>query len=572
MPQRPGRLLLLALPLAVFAAFIAYRLVLLQVVDHEHYVSQAAEEHFADTTVYSQRGAILDSTGHPLAISIDTYDVYVSGRAWADGALAAEVARRLAPIVNVAEAEILTAVAAAGEADALILRDLPYDQGALLANGDFPGVIVIPARERKYPEGDLASNLIGFTGLDDSGLSGLEADYNDVLQGVPGSRVYERDSLGNPIAFGSRITEEPVAGADIVLTIDRVLQRYVEDELDKAIKARGAKGGTILIMDPRTGGILAMASRPSFRLTTLDLGGVPDQDMLKNRPVTDQYEPGSVFKVVTVAAAIDQGLVTPDSGYTDSGYWEVGGEFIRNWDFSENGWTTVTQILQKSLNTGSIYLANLMGPDAFYDYVSAFGFGAPTGVGLAGEADGLYRTPSDPAWSWVDLASNSFGQGINVTPLQVVTAFSAAINGGKLLQPHIVKEVRGPDGVEIFDPVVVRQVVSERTSAQMRSMLQSVVEQPRYPAAVREYSAGGKSGTSNVPLSTGYTAQTVASFIGFGPADDPRAVILVKLDHPQDDEFGSTVAGPVFSKLMTTTLHHLRIPPQDALVHHAGTD
>jgi cell division protein FtsI/penicillin-binding protein 2 len=565
-------MILLALPLAGFALVIGYRLVRLQVVDHQSYVAQAAEEHFADTTVYSQRGAILDATGHPLAISIDTFDVYVSGRAWVDPLLAADVAGRLAPIVNVPASEILGAVGEAGESDALILRDLPYDQGALLASGDFPGVIVIPARERKHPEGDLASNLIGFTGLEDSGLSGLEADYNDVLQGRPGSIVYERDSLGNPIAFGSRITEEPVAGADVVLTIDRVLQGYAEDELDKAIEKHRAQGGTVLIMDPHTGGILAIASRPSFKLSTLDLGGVPDQDMLKNRPVTDQYEPGSVFKVMTVAAALDQGLVTPDSGYTDLGYWEVGGEFIRNWDFSENGWTTVTQILQKSLNTGSIYLANLMGPERFYDYVSAFGYGLPTEVGLAGEAEGLYRTPDDPAWSWVDLASNSFGQGINVTPLQVAAAFSATINGGRLMQPHIIKEIRGPESVQTFDPVVVRQVISEATSAQMRAMLQSVIDQPRYPARVREYSAGGKSGTSNVPLSTGYTEQTVASFIGFGPVDDPEVVILVKLDHPQDDEFGSTVAGPVFSSLMTTTLHHLRVPPQDALVHHAGTD
>ncbi|HEX5368796.1 MAG TPA: penicillin-binding protein 2, partial [Dehalococcoidia bacterium] len=417
-----------------------------------------------------------------------------------------------------------------------------------------------------YPEGDLASDVLGFLGRDHSGLAGLEADLDDVLGGTPGAIYFERDAAGNPIAFGQSRVDPGKPGSDVKLTIDRYIQKLCEDELDFEIKAHSANGGTILVMDPNTGAILAMASRPSFKLSTLNLDD-PNFAIYRDRAVTDLYEPGSVDKTLTMATALDLGLVTPNTTYYDSGLVVKDGYEFRNWDFSTNGTQTMTQVLQKSLNTGAIWLSDQIGPDKLYEYLKRFGYGDSTHSGLGGESSGIVRTNQDPEWSPTDLYTNSYGQGIAATPLQVITAVSSLINGGHLMRPYIVSEIDGPNSVRKFDPVVVRQTISPKTSATMVEMMHQVVDGvPGHGAQVKGYDVGGKTGTTLVSIPTGYALDsTIASFIGFAPVEDPAMIMLVKIDQPKDDPLGGIVAAPVFGKLAPQILRYLGVLPNNAL-------
>ena len=351
------------------------------------------------------------------------------------------------------------------------------------------------------------------------------------------------------------------------MTIDRYIQRLVEDELDFQLASHEATGGSIIVMEPKTGAILAMASRPSFRLSELDLDN-PVQDLYRNRAVTDAYEPGVGPEGDHHGhRAIDLGLVNPNTTYYDSGVVEKGGYTFANWDFSANGETTMTQLLQKSLNTGAIWLSDLIGPEKLYESIERFGFGEPTHSGLGGESAGLLRTHRDNEWYASDLATNSYGQGIAATPLQVITAIASVINGGELMRPYIVAEIDGPDDRRAYEPVVVRQTVSPRTSETMVEMMRQVVDGVAgHLGQVRGYDAGGKTGTTLVSIPTGYALDsTLASFVGFAPVDDPAIIVLVKIDQPQDDPLGGIVAAPVFAKLAPKILAYLNVRPNDAL-------
>ena len=448
------RVALLALVLLAAAGGLVARLAYVQVVHHDRYLAAAQEEHLERRLVRSARGAILDRNGFPLATSIDVYDLYVDRRAWREPGAAQAVATALAPhLQQDADALHSRFLDNAGGPIELIDAGLEFAAGQEIEKLGLAGVVLAGATERVYPEGDLASGVLGFLGREHTGLAGVEADLEDVLGGVPGAIYFERDGGGNPIAFGSARAEPGRPGADVRLTIDRYIQRLVENELDKQIKDHKATGGTIIVMEPKTGAILAMASRPSFRLSQLSLDS-PQLDLYRNRAVTDLYEPGSVLKVVTMATALDLDLVNPNTTYVDTGLAVKGGYEFKNWDFSVNGTTTMTQVLQKSLNTGAIWLSDLIGPTRLYDSIKRFGFGESTHSGLGGEAAGLLRTNKDPGWYSADLATNSYGQGIAATPLQVITAVSSLINGGKLMRPYVVQEIDGPESRRAFEPVV----------------------------------------------------------------------------------------------------------------------
>ena len=310
---------------------------------------------------------------------------------------------------------------------------------------------------------------------------------------------------------------------------------------------------------------MAMASRPGFKLSQLNLNDA-NQALFRNRAVTDVYEPGSVFKALTASMAIDLGLVTPETTYYDSGYAQIGTSVIRNWDYSINGTTSVTRLLQRSLNTGAVWLSGLVGADKFYDYAKKFGLGDATHTGLGGEADGLVRTNADPNWNTVDLATNSFGQGIAATPIQMIAAIGALLNGGTLMRPYIVQEVDTPQGTRTFDPVAVRQVIKPETAAQVADMLNQVVEGiPGHRAAIAGYHVGGKTGTTTgATLADGTVHDgNVASFAGFAPVGDPRMLMLVKLDY-REDRLGGDVAAPVFHDLAPAILGYLGIAPYNA--------
>jgi len=568
MTRLTWRFLALVFVLVLATATIITRLVYVQVIHHERYTLEAQEEHLDKRLVRSTRGAILDRKGFPLATSIDVFDVYVDRRAWAgDADRARQVAEALAPALGLDSRQLLARLLDDSRGPIDLLADgIDFEVGKEIQAQFLPGVTLAGGTKRFYPEGDIASALLGFLGRDHSGLAGLEADLEGVLSGTPGAIYFERDGGGRPIAFGKTREVPGSPGSDVRLTIDRYIQRLIEVELDQQIKDHRASGGVIIVMDPKTGAILGMASRPSFKLSELDLDA-PNLDLYRNRAVTDLYEPGSVLKVITMATAIDLDLVTPNTTYYDSGVVEKGGYTFRNWDFSANGTTTMTQLLQKSLNTGAIWLSDRIGADRLYDSIKRFGFGESTHSGLGGESAGLLRTNKDSGWYPADLATNSYGQGIAATPLQVITAISSVINGGRLMRPYIIQEIDGPDGRRVFEPVFVRQTISAKTSETMVEMLHQVVDGvPHHRAQVKGYDVGGKTGTTLVSIPTGYALDsTLASFVGFAPVENPRMIMLVRIDQPQDDPLGGIVAAPIFGKLAPKILSYLNVPPTDQL-------
>jgi stage V sporulation protein D (sporulation-specific penicillin-binding protein) len=544
------------------------RLVYIQIIHHDRYSLEAQEEHLDKRLVRSTRGAILDRNGFPLATSLDVFDVYVDRRVWKDDPTAPKrVATALAPYLNEPFDKLLARLLddSNGPID-LLATAVEFAAGSEIQNQYLPGVVLAGGNKRFYPEGDIASALLGFLGRDHAGLSGLEADLEDALGGRPGALYFERDGGGEPIAFGRSRFVPGRAGADVRLTIDRYIQRLVENQLDIEIRDHRASGGTIIVMEPSTGAILAMASRPSFRLSQLSLQST-DLSLYRNRAVTDLYEPGSVLKTVTMATALDLELVNPNTTYYDAGTVDKGGYTFKNWDFSANGITTMTQLLQKSLNTGAIWLSDLIGPNRLYDSIKRFGFAESTHSGLAGEATGLVRTNRDAGWYPSDLATNSYGQGIAATPLQVITAISSIINGGRLMRPYVIKEVDNQNGRRVYDPVMVRQTISEKTSRTMVQMMNDVVDGvPAHRAQVKGYHVGGKTGTTLVSIPTGYALDsTLATFVGFAPVEDPAFIMLVKIDQPQDDPLGGVVAAPVFGKLAPSILAYLNIKPAGQL-------
>jgi cell division protein FtsI/penicillin-binding protein 2 len=568
-PRLPWRIYALAGFFLLATSGLVARLAYIQLVNHDYYRQQANAEHFDKREVQTTRGAILDRNGFPLATSVEVFDLYIDHRAWEKRpSRAQETAAGLAPFLGTDPSVILARLQDGSEGPIELLESgIDFEIGRLIRELGLPGVTIAEATERFYPEGDLASPLLGFLGRDHSGLAGLEADLDDVLAGSPSFIYFERDGGGQPIPFAQSAVQPGQPGADVRLTVDRYIQRLIETELDFQIEAHGASGGTILVMDPMTGAILGMASRPSFVLSQLNLDA-PDFAIYRNRAVTDLYEPGSVAKTLTMAAAIDLGLVNPNTTYFDAGLVEKGGYEFKNWDFSAHGTTTMTQLLQYSLNTGAIWLSDLVGASELYRYLEAFGFGESTYSGLGGESTGLVRTNAADDWYPADLATNSYGQGIAATPLQVITAIASVINGGQLMRPYIVEEIDGPEGRRVYEPVVVRQTISAASSETMVEMMHQVVDGvPGHLGQVTGYDAGGKTGTTLVSIPTGYALDsTLATFVGFAPVDDPAIIMLVKIDQPQDDPLGGIVAAPVFGKLAPKILAYLNVRPNDELV------
>jgi cell division protein FtsI/penicillin-binding protein 2 len=558
----------------LFAFIVLARLAQLQILDHRMYANQAKTEQAGQTTVFARRGAVLDRNGNALAVSTDTWDVYVNSRTWKNDARGTRAAQQLGARLRMSPSELRDRVTRS-TGDVLIRRDVDYDTGRDIVRDVIPGVVMLPNSSRTNPEGDTAASLLGFIGQDNVGLAGIEASFNDTLMGRPGRAIFERDTTGEPIPFGQYIASDPVPGQDVVLTIDRFLQQLAERRLAEAMKEHRAQGGAIIMMDPATGEILALATSPGIKYTTLNLNDPAQVELMKNPAVTDVYEPGSVMKVVTAAAAIDRGAVTPDSTYVDNGIALIYDVQIKNWDDNVYGLQSMTEVLQNSINTGAIYMQQQLEavePGAFQRYLAAFGFDRPSGIDLSGEAIGIMRRPTDADWSPVDLATQSFGQSISVTPIQMINAIATAINGGNLMRPHIAKAYVSPDGRRTeIRPEIVGRAISAETSATVRKMLYAVVnpEGRSHPGRPRDYTAGGKSGTANVPIWGSYDDRQVASFVGFAPAEDPRIVVLIKLDQNQDLLTGTVAAGPIFSKLADEALHYLNVRP-DAARYAAG--
>ncbi len=547
---------------------VTLRLVHRQIVDHAQYAADARLIHYGQDTLADRRGALLDRNGYPLAASEAAYNVMVEKRAWNDPANAQAAADSLAEVTDASSAVMLGIVADTEAFELPVVRGLNYGQSVAVRELGLHGVRLLEGSRRAYPEGNLAAQLLGFVGQENSGLTGLEADLDSILGGNPGQVTYERDGIGNQLAFGARSETPAQPGANVVLSIDRYLQRVAEQELDRAIEENEAQGGTIIIIQPATGQVLAMVSRPTFDVTKPDLSDDSKQALFRNRAITDTSEPGSVFTLVTMGAALDLGVVSPGTWWYDEGVVHISGWSIYNWDFSANGSQTAQDVLSKSLNTGAAWLANLSGPSGFYEYIERFGFGVTTDSGLSGEVDGRVRTPeNDPeGWRPVDMATNSFGQGIAVTPLQMAMAVAAIGNDGVLMKPQLVNEIVGPLGTQVVEPESVRQVMSPETARTLLDMMGVVMDGASTAYIdVPGYAFGGKTGTANVATENGgYKPDAyISSFVGIAPLDEPEIAVLIKIDEPSGVPWGTVVAGPAFSRLAEQALTYLKVPPTE---------
>ena len=425
------------------------------------------------------------------------------------------------------------------------------------------GLEYTPMLMRTYPENSLASNILGFysyqAGESASGNYGIEANYDIPLGGKPFIFVQSNDpqKVKNP---------PPVpAGASLVLTIDRDIQAMTERVLDKALKDTGAKGGTILIMDPKTGEILAMAVQPRMNLNKYwDLGSIYTDGTPFNRAVGTTYEPGSVFKVLTMAAAFDAKVVNPDTPFLDTGTIVIGGVAIHNWDRGAWGPQTMLGCMQHSLNVCLAWVAQQLGPTRFYTYLNNFGIGHLTNVDLSGESNYPLHVPGDPFWYEINLGTNAFGQGVAVTPIQMITAINSIANHGKMMTPHLVHSTIQDGEERPTMPQVAGQPITAETADTLSEMLAVSLEKESSAALVKGYRVSGKTGTAEIPGPDGYTSGvTNASFVGWGPTDDPRFIVYIWLEKPETSIWGSVVASPVFKEVVENLTILMNIPPDD---------
>ncbi len=570
-PRRRVYLVLLAVVL--FMGSIGVRLVSFQVLRGADLELSARQERFSDRPVPARRGTIYDRHGAVLAgtVPADRLEVDLSRIDDDEG-----FARALAGPLATSPQEILgvfRGARARGQSWVQLKRHLTPAQSegvralrlkcmdATLAS---PCLTLTPEPRRVYPNGDFAAQLLGFANWDLTGVYGVESAYDGEIAGRPGRMRAELDVTGQVIAVVDHQLDPPVDGLDAVLTIDAGVQRVAEQQLEAAIASQNAAGGTAIVMDVQTGAIIALANRPSFdpnRFEGFDLG------VFANPAVSGLYEPGSTFKVLTAAIGLETGAVNANTVFYDGpGYIMIDGYKIKNAQDAVYGSETISEILQHSSNLGSAFIAGKVGPDAFYAKLREFGIGAPTGIDLPGEERGLVNWADAPDWRPINLTTNAFGQGITVTPIQMVTAVAAAVNGGRLMRPYVVKELRQGDRVvRTNQPQVVRQVISPGVSRQVVGMLTEVVDNVSYRyVEVPGYAIGAKSGTAQIPAAGGgyeLGDATIGSMIAVGPTENPRFVVYVKIDRPQKDPWGVHIAGPPTRQILLDLFTLYGIPP-----------
>jgi len=421
------------------------------------------------------------------------------------------------------------------------------------------GLTYVPHLMRVYPEKDRGSNILGFVTVEGEGNFGVEAKFNNLLAGEPKNVWIPRDP--NLVEDMPNIPD----GADLILTIDRDIQKAVEDIIDNAVDDNGADSGTIVVLDPQTGEILALATTPRLNLNEYWRYSEVFKDSTPfNRAISETYEPGSVFKVLTMAAALDKGAVTPDTEFLDRGVFEIGGTFIYNWNRAAWGPQNMTGCLQHSLNVCLAWVASQLGAKDFYNYMQAFGIGHLTGVDMAGEMPGRLKFPGDADWYDADLGTNAFGQGVAVTPLQLAVATAAIANDGKLMAPHIVRAVVNKGQQFDTQPRVVGMPISTKTANTLTEMLSRSLVDEASDALVEGNKVAGKTGTAEIPTPYGYSSNaTNASFVGWGPIDDPKFLVYVWLEKPTSSPWGSIVASPVFRDVVQRLVVLMQIPPDE---------
>ncbi len=567
---RPSRRMMFFLAVLVgFAFLIAGQLVRWQIIERRELVAGLQARAWYRKEIPSQRGLIMDHNRNLLALN--NYDYTIEAAPNMIPARDTEhVAAQLAAILGRPQQELLDKL----QGNALyaqIERQVPRETGQAIIELGIQGIFVTPLAVRVYPEHQLASHTIGFVAGDaeqgSKGYYGVEGFYDSALKGKAGLRKGRWDPWQQPVSFADRRAVGwtiPEQGRTLVLTIDRTIQYLIEQELAAAIERYGAESGSIVVINPKTGALIASASYPAYDPNAF---AETTESLFVDPVIGSQYEPGSTFKIITFAAALDAGAIHPNDLYHDLGFIEVGGRVLKNWDERNYGTVSMTDVLVRSLNTGTAFISTQLGASTFYNYVKRFGFGHKTGVDVEGEVNGQVRCQGDPAWHESDLGTNAFGQGLAVTPLQLLIAAGAIANRGFMMQPYIVEQLIRGDEVATARQVTMRQVIDEQTARTLTEMMVEVVERGATLAQVKGYRIAGKTGTAQTPIVGGYDPNlTIASFIGFAPADDPQFVALVKLDKPTQSPWGSSTAAPTFANVARILFSQLGIPPSQTQV------
>jgi len=536
--------------------FIAGRTIQLQVFQSPWLSEKAASQYERSQMIRGKRGTIFDANHQKMAVSIDTTSVAAFPKQIENPL---ETARALSSVLELNPKNIYQKLSSKKNF-VWIKRQINPKEAQNLKSLSIKGVGFIPENSRVYPNKILAAQVLGFSGIDGSGLEGIEFLYDPYLKGREIKIKVLKDAKGRGFGIPPQITEEH-QGQQLVLTIDRNIQYITETALEEAVKKYHGQTGLAVVMAPKTGAVLAMAHYPNFNPNTFDAF---DCKIWRNRAITDKFEPGSTLKIFNAAAAIDSERVTSNTiFFCENGTYRLGGTIIH--DTKPHGWLTLKKIIKYSSNIGSVKVMQTIGPEVLYEYLYKFGFGQKTGIDCPGETSGSLSHYKK--WTLVDAGSISFGQGIAVSAIQLVAAASAIANDGLYMKPHIVHKIIDDSGrtVKIFKPEQVRQVISAKSARIVRKIMQSVVAKggTGQKAALSGYSVGGKTGTAQkVSVDGGYAKDRfVSSFIGFVPVENPEAVILVVIDEPKTHHYGGTVAAPAFRKIAHGTLQYRKVIP-----------
>ena len=540
---------------AVLGVVLSVRVVYWQTAGRGELLTQATGQVRSDQVVEAKRGTIRDRSGAILAASVELRSLYAipSRIRDKDG-----VARSLGVLLG-RDAGPIRDRLSSGADWVFIQRRLPESAATAIAELHIDGLGFQKETKRLYPNDDLAAHVLGFVSDDGNGQGGVEGRYDELLRGVPGTLVVERDPADRRIAVGLRQAVPPRDGADVTLTIDLAVQTSAERELRAAIEREKATGGSIVVLDPHDGAVRAMASFPTFHP-----GGVAaaQPESLRDRVAGWAYEPGSVMKAVTMAGGLDAGVITPNTRYDDKGYADIGGRRLYNALGRAWGPSTMTQVLEHSANAGAVFVASRLGGQKLYDTILTFGFGMPTGIDVASEVGGTVRPLAE--WYPVDVGTAAFGQGLSATPLQLACAYAAIANGGTLYRPYVVAGWRDADGEHRTAPAATRRVMSPQTASTLRDMLVSAVDNGLAQGArLSGFSVAGKTGTAQIPSPDGRYVddEYISSFAGFAPATDPSFVVVIVLERPQSKLLGTTTAMSIFRGLAQDTLRYARVQP-----------
>ena len=552
---------------AVFFLFFAFlscataRLLFIQFFRANYLAEIARKQHNLFIELEPRRGTIYDVNLRPQAVNIAMDSLYACPNTITNKSKES-IARYLAPILNVSQG-FLRERLSREKSFIWLARKISSSQREAIKKLDIKGLDFIKETKRCYPNGYLASHLMGFAGLDNAGLEGIELYFDKYLKGEPGWMLVLRDARQKKLDLFEKVVP-PKDGYDLVLTIDEVIQYIAERELDKAVKLYHARGASIVVMDPFTGAILALANRGTYDLNE---SSASVKDSRRNRAVCDLFEPGSVFKIVTASAALEEKKVTEtERFFCENGAYRVASHILH--DHTSHGWLTFREVIEESSNIGTTKVAQRLGEATVYRYAKLFGFGSKTGIDIPGEINGMLKEPR--FWSKTSIGAVPIGQEVGVTALQLATAISAIANGGRLVKPFVVKQIRDKFGETIkeFSPQVVRTVISPETASRVTRILTGVVEAGTGKLAqVPGYRAAGKTGTAQKLEPNGAYSHNkfVGSFIGFAPAENPAVAVVVTLDEPHPYYFGGVVAAPVFKNVCADVLRYLRIKQQPNL-------